>query len=97
MISITDHESIMNTELQKANQSAQEKLETIKLEMEEGMVKSLEEQTKAVQEEFSKQYNDMQLNLNQSHKQAIDQQRQEHNWKIRELSQESQYKIQDQA
>lgn len=54
MIDIVDHEQIMNTELQKANQSAQEKLEQIKADMESEMVESLDERTKALEEDCAK-------------------------------------------
>ena len=92
-IKITEHESILNTELQKANQSAQEKLEQIQADMEQELVKTLQERVKACDEECNKKISDMHTNLNQMNKQALDHQQQEHNWKLRELSQESQYKI----
>ena len=54
MIDIVDHEQIMNTELQKANQAAQEKLEQIKADMESEMTASLEERTKALEEDYTR-------------------------------------------
>ena len=42
MISISEHEAILNNELQKATLQAQEKLEQIQTTMEEHMQKTLE-------------------------------------------------------
>ena len=85
----------MNSELQKANQVAQEKLEQIKADMESEMTASIDERTKALEEDYTRQCTEIQKNASQSHKQILDRQLQEHNWKIREISQESQYKLQD--
>ena len=54
MLDIVDHEKIMNTELQKANQMAQEKMEQIKTDMESEMAATLNERTKALEEDFTK-------------------------------------------
>ena len=44
----------MNSELQKANQLAQEKLEQIKADMESEMTASLDERTKALEEDYTR-------------------------------------------
>ena len=68
MIKITEHENILNTELQKSNQSAQEKLEQIQTDMEKELVKAVQERVKACEDEYTKQLNDLQTNLTQANK-----------------------------
>ena len=59
MINISEHETILNTELQKSNQSAQERLDQIKTELDQQMEKSISEQVKACEDECAKQLNEI--------------------------------------